>query len=359
MTSDLDNEEPSELCQMDSRTGMDITEQLMVWDFFAGPERQQSRDVEGGKNALKTLPKDNEESNEDLVLLSIQHDSTRAQTVPAKAGTVNPRDFAHSADVSRVETSADTSHHRLFPSYLPRLAGREIRSGTTAKTRPGPGVGLDPDSQPHRPQKCPISTCRNHSEGFVRRYNQQRHILTHYHGEMTCVFCSIDNGEHTKAFARIDELKRHLATTHGAAQKATRSVQPDTTREKSNDESGGKTGQCSVCSTVFDSAQAFYDHLDLCIARAVREQGEQARCPRRAYTCQFIECASAGVQFEAWEDFLRHVRTQHDMFKCPRQGCDRAFTKLDKMIEHQREVHAATVPRRPQRPQVQVSAAVE
>jgi serine/threonine protein kinase len=43
--------------------------------------------------------------------------------------------------------------------------------------------------QMQRPEKCPIQTCDYHSKGFARKYDKNRHTLTHYKGVMVCGFC--------------------------------------------------------------------------------------------------------------------------------------------------------------------------
>ena len=43
--------------------------------------------------------------------------------------------------------------------------------------------------QTERPEKCPIVTCDYHIKGFARKYDKNRHTLTHYKGTMVCGFC--------------------------------------------------------------------------------------------------------------------------------------------------------------------------
>jgi hypothetical protein len=43
--------------------------------------------------------------------------------------------------------------------------------------------------QNERPEKCPIGTCEYHVKGFARKYDKNRHTLTHYKGTMVCGFC--------------------------------------------------------------------------------------------------------------------------------------------------------------------------
>ncbi|KFY06080.1 hypothetical protein V492_08157, partial [Pseudogymnoascus sp. VKM F-4246] len=38
--------------------------------------------------------------------------------------------------------------------------------------------------QTERPEKCPITTCEYHIKGFARKYDKNRHTLTHYKGTM-------------------------------------------------------------------------------------------------------------------------------------------------------------------------------
>ncbi|KAG9619475.1 hypothetical protein KCU64_g22203, partial [Aureobasidium melanogenum] len=37
-----------------------------------------------------------------------------------------------------------------------------------------------------RPEKCPITSCEYHIKGFARKYDKNRHTLTHYKGTMVC-----------------------------------------------------------------------------------------------------------------------------------------------------------------------------
>lgn len=43
--------------------------------------------------------------------------------------------------------------------------------------------------QIERPEKCPIQSCDYHVKGFARKYDKNRHTLTHYKGVMVCGFC--------------------------------------------------------------------------------------------------------------------------------------------------------------------------
>ncbi|RDH31682.1 hypothetical protein BDQ94DRAFT_146441 [Aspergillus welwitschiae] len=129
--------------------------------------------------------------------------------------------------------------------------------------------------QSERPEKCPIVTCEYHIKGFARKYDKNRHTLTHYKGTMVCGFCPGSGSPAEKSFNRADVFKRHLTSVHGveqtppncrkrsptaAASKGTSSYSPDA------------TGKCSTCSITFSNAQDFYEHLDDCVLRVVQQE---------------------------------------------------------------------------------------
>ncbi|PSN70126.1 zinc finger-containing protein [Corynespora cassiicola Philippines] len=124
--------------------------------------------------------------------------------------------------------------------------------------------------QTERPEKCPITTCEYHLKGFARKYDKNRHTLTHYKGTMVCGFCPGSGSSVEKSFNRADVFKRHLTSVHGVEQN------PPNSRKKSP--SGRKAytpsqqnmaGTCSTCSVTFANAQEFYEHLDDSHSRGV------------------------------------------------------------------------------------------
>ncbi|KAE8151089.1 putative C2H2 finger domain protein [Aspergillus avenaceus] len=126
-----------------------------------------------------------------------------------------------------------------------------------------------------RPEKCPIVTCEYHIKGFARKYDKNRHTLTHYKGTMVCGFCPGSGSPAEKSFNRADVFKRHLTSVHGVEQT------PPNCRKKSPALTSGKavssyshdaTGKCSTCSVTFNSAQDFYEHLDDCVLRVVQQE---------------------------------------------------------------------------------------
>lgn len=131
-----------------------------------------------------------------------------------------------------------------------------------------------------RPEKCPIATCEYSKKGFARKYDCQRHTLTHYKGTMVCGFCPCAGSPAEKSFNRADVFKRHLMSVHnveqqppngrkkpGSASSTPRSPQP----ERFGDFQG--SGKCSTCSGTFSTAQHFYEHLDDCVySKVVQEE---------------------------------------------------------------------------------------
>ncbi|KAH8701050.1 hypothetical protein BGW36DRAFT_425845 [Talaromyces proteolyticus] len=129
--------------------------------------------------------------------------------------------------------------------------------------------------QSERPEKCPIVTCDYHQKGFARKYDKNRHTLTHYKGTMVCGFCPGSGSAAEKSFNRADVFKRHLMSVHGVEQTA------PNCRKRSPPASGTKTlagysddatGKCSTCSATFSNAQDFYEHLDDCVLRVVQQE---------------------------------------------------------------------------------------
>jgi hypothetical protein len=129
--------------------------------------------------------------------------------------------------------------------------------------------------QTERPEKCPITSCEYHIKGFARKYDKNRHTLTHYKGTMVCGFCPGSGSAAEKSFNRADVFKRHLTAVHGVEQT------PPNSRKKSAGSNGNAkptgyapdaTGKCSTCSQTFSNAQDFYEHLDDCVLRIVQQE---------------------------------------------------------------------------------------
>lgn len=120
--------------------------------------------------------------------------------------------------------------------------------------------------------KCPIPTCEYYTKGFARKYDKNRHTLTHYKGTMVCGFCPGSGSAAEKSFNRADVFKRHLTSVHNVEQT------PPNARRKSpagNKRTGygvrDVSGMCSTCGVTFANAQDFYEHLDDCVLRVVQQ----------------------------------------------------------------------------------------
>lgn len=126
--------------------------------------------------------------------------------------------------------------------------------------------------QAERPEKCPIVNCEYHIKGFARKYDKNRHTLTHYKGTMVCGFCPGSGSPAEKSFNRADVFKRHLTSVHGVEQ-----TPPNCRRKNSNSKStmaysSDSTGKCSTCTGTFSNPQEFYEHLDDCVLRVVQQE---------------------------------------------------------------------------------------
>ncbi|KAI9694881.1 MAG: hypothetical protein M1822_000497 [Bathelium mastoideum] len=126
--------------------------------------------------------------------------------------------------------------------------------------------------QNERPEKCPIPTCEYHQKGFARKYDKNRHTLTHYKGTMVCGFCPGPGSAAEKSFNRADVFKRHLTSVHGVEQTPPNSRKKSpVVSKKSYNSSHNTAGTCSTCSVTFANAQEFYEHLDDCVLRVVQQ----------------------------------------------------------------------------------------
>ena len=157
--------------------------------------------------------------------------------------------------------------------------------------------------QSERPEKCPILTCEYNQKGFARKYDKNRHTLTHYKGTMVCGFCPGSGSAAEKSFNRADVFKRHLTTVHGVEQTPpnSRKRSPGSNKKLSN-YCQDATGKCSTCSATFNNAQDFYEHLDDCVLRVVQQEE-----PSEAINQQHLSAVSADDAVKATLD--RHMLT--------------------------------------------------
>ena len=149
--------------------------------------------------------------------------------------------------------------------------------------------------QEERPEKCPIESCEYHTKGFARKYDKNRHALTHYKGTMACPFCQGAGTAYEKTFNRADVFKRHLTSVHNVEQTPPNSRKlfvGDTASLRGP--SGGEASsnaKCSICHARFGTAQEFYEHLDDCVLSVIvppsQGQGQGPNGPSPAPASQY------------------------------------------------------------------------
>lgn len=118
--------------------------------------------------------------------------------------------------------------------------------------------------QEERPEKCPIVSCEYHTKGFARKYDKNRHALTHYRGSMVCPFCPGAGTAYEKSFTRADVFKRHLTAAHHIDQSG-----PGARRLPSGETPVNTRASCSICRNEFATPQDFYEHLDDCVLSVI------------------------------------------------------------------------------------------
>lgn len=216
------------------------------------------------------------------------YESHRPGSARFRSGTASP--YLHTSSFQPYARASETRRLSVASS-LSRVSQENSRSTSLSFDEDGKERGRCPNPdcgrlfkdlkahmlthQPERPEKCPIVTCEYHQKGFARKYDKNRHTLTHYKGTMVCGFCPGSGSAAEKSFNRADVFKRHLTSLHGVEQTPpnSRKKSPSTSAAKnSSDFSGDAAGKCSTCSTMFSNAQEFYEHLDDCVLRVVQQE---------------------------------------------------------------------------------------
>ena len=135
-----------------------------------------------------------------------------------------------------------------------------------------------PTHQMERREICPMATCEHHTKGFARKYDKNRHTLTHFEDNMVCGFCPGSVSATEKTFNRAEVFKRHLTSAHGVERtpsSARRRSPPDAATvvgtQKRIPHGTSVQGTCSTCAVIFVNAQEFYDHLDDCLLRVAQQ----------------------------------------------------------------------------------------
>jgi hypothetical protein len=119
---------------------------------------------------------------------------------------------------------------------------------------------------PHdkRPEKCPLETC---TKSFDRKFDRNRHALTHFKGTLMCRFCPQFGSAGLHQFARVDMFKKHLIERHGAGVGRSLSQQRGYRCMATV-----ASVLCAVCQHTFSNAQTMYRHLDECILRLIERR---------------------------------------------------------------------------------------
>jgi hypothetical protein len=200
---------------------------------------------------------------------------------PIKQGSQSPYPSPYGSYPYPPPRRPSLASHQSFSSENGNLSGEESKEKGRC-TYPECGK-LFKDLKAHllthqneRPEKCPIQTCDYHIKGFSRKYDKNRHTLTHYKGTMVCGFCPGSGSAAEKSFNRADVFKRHLTSVHAVEQ-----TPPNSRKKTSGNINNTKklsgyapdaTGKCSTCSGTFSNAQDFYEHLDDCVLRIVQQE---------------------------------------------------------------------------------------
>ncbi|KAL9047165.1 MAG: hypothetical protein Q9214_000191 [Letrouitia sp. 1 TL-2023] len=216
------------------------------------------------------------------------HESYRPHSAKFRSSTASP--FLHTSTYHPYPRGSE-ARRMSVASSLSRASQESPRSTSLGFDEEGKERGRCPNidcgrivkdlkahmltHQSERPEKCPIVTCEYHQKGFARKYDKNRHTLTHYKGTMVCGFCPGSGSAAEKSFNRADVFKRHLTSVHGVEQTPpnSRKKSPSSTSSKKTaDYSSDAAGKCSTCSAMFTNAQEFYEHLDDCVLRVVQQE---------------------------------------------------------------------------------------
>lgn len=254
-----------------------------------------SDDETSEPSSMQILP--HNKSNSDIFSLSpVKHHGHAPHTDPIRlAPAPTPSHLQQPILAPQMEPIVAYSPGMTVPGYhysmstMSRITDTEgpnsAPTGSTRNKCPIPDCGrVFKDLAAHmlthqeeRPEKCPIETCEYHTKGFARKYDKNRHALTHYKGTMVCPFCPGAGSAYEKAFNRTDVFKRHLTTVHHVEQTPPNSRKMVLGSSNAGSKPGssgigsrsGSEPRCSICHTHFASAQEFYEHLDDCVLNVI------------------------------------------------------------------------------------------
>jgi hypothetical protein len=179
--------------------------------------------------------------------------------------------------------------------------------------------------QNERPHKCPIKTCEYHTKGFARKYDKNRHVLSHYRGTMLCGICSSGRSTADRSFNRTDILKRHLAEAHGVFQPSTGGPTAAFGREDLTDEIEESVlsacVECSTCDSKFKYVLEFHEHLDDCVLRTVHQSCEGSSINAEITIDAETIASYVEIQKNSINTGSRQLPPVHDVFMFSPNAC--------------------------------------
>ena len=203
---------------------------------------------------------------------------------PIKFGMVKgpqPKSISHASFArhrSSATSNADTNTKRNAKRLTDELKKEQLKH--SARSNPASRLKATRlntvKMEPGRPVSCPVLTCQYNKRGLTRKHDRIPHTVVHFIGcYISCEFCAP-----IEAFEDVDAFKQHLTYQHGAKDFHY------SDRMRSLDSSSTKSpGACSICHTWLANAQESFDHIDMCVARAVeRAQGGEFLDPQQPYT---------------------------------------------------------------------------
>ncbi|CAH0052368.1 unnamed protein product [Clonostachys solani] len=121
-----------------------------------------------------------------------------------------------------------------------------------------------------RPEKCPMRNCEYYRKGFARKYDRNRHVLTHFKGTIICGVCPDGEDSNKITFYRPDTFKKHLTTVHGAELAAS------APGKAAGQPSSGALSptRCSICAYTLPSVHALFEHLEDCVLQTLQHEDE-------------------------------------------------------------------------------------
>lgn len=187
-----------------------------------------------------------------------------------------------------------------------------------------------------RPEKCPLVNCEWHVKGFARKYDKNRHTLTHYKGTMVCGFCPGSGSPAEKSFNRTDVFKRHLTAVHGVEQTPPncRKKNPSAAARRDAPSSAtNATGKCSECAVTFSNPQDLYEHLDDCCLRSVQQEK-----PTESINQQRLAEVDSDVELKKTMEKHQLIDTAGpcDQYDDDHEGNDHEGNDLDDSYNNQR-----------------------